>query len=228
MPGHFTFYCNKIEGDIAYFDETESKHVIQVLRYSVGDEISFTDGVGTCYEGAILKGNKQGFAARINSRVAVEKPTDLTICVSILKSGDRMEWAVEKCTELGVNTIVFFQSQNGERGKVNLARMQKVAVSAMKQSHGAWMPEIIQCGWNEVLKLGQDKTRYMGYCGELEKVGVSAVDLPATVMIGPEGDFSVAEMTEAINLGWKPLDLGKHILRTETAMVAIAAALRLR
>jgi 16S rRNA (uracil1498-N3)-methyltransferase len=62
----------------------------------------------------------------------------------------------------------------------------------------------------------------------LEKVGVSAVDLPATVMIGPEGDFSVAEMTEAINLGWKPLDLGKHILRTETAMVAIAAALRLR
>jgi 16S rRNA (uracil1498-N3)-methyltransferase len=106
--------------------------------------------------------------------------------------------------------------------------MQKVAVSAMKQSHGAWMPEIIQCGWNEVLKLGQDKTRYMGYCGELEKVGVSAVDLPATVMIGPEGDFSVAEMTEAINLGWKPLDLGKHILRTETAMVAIAAALRLR
>lgn len=228
MPGHFTFYCNKIEGDVACFDETESKHALQVLRYGVGDEISFTNGMGLRCEGVILRGNKQGFEARVTESSAVERPVELTICAAILKSGDRMEWAVEKCTELGVTAIVFFQSHNGERGKVNLGRMQKVALSAMKQSHGAWMPEIKQLGWKEVMQLGQDQVRYVAYCGELEKVHVSEAALPGMVMIGPEGDFSVAEMNEAIQCGWKPLALGNQILRTETAMVAVAAALRLR
>jgi 16S rRNA (uracil1498-N3)-methyltransferase len=139
-----------------------------------------------------------------------------------------MEWAVEKCTELGVSSMVFFQSQNGERGKINLARMQKVAVSAMKQSHGAWMPEILQYSWKEVLEANKMGDRYIAYCGEREKFSVSSISLPGTILIGPEGDFSKAEIEEAIQAGWKPLDLGTQILRTETAVVAISAALRLR
>jgi 16S rRNA (uracil1498-N3)-methyltransferase len=228
MPGNFTFYCNSIQGEVAFFDETEAKHALQVLRYDVGDEISFTDGMGNLYEGLIARGNKQGFETSITKKTSIEKPIGLDVCVSILKSGDRMEWAVEKCTELGVSSMVFFQSQNGERGKINLARMQKVAVSAMKQSHGAWMPEILQYSWKEVLEANKMGDRYIAYCGEREKFSVSSISLPGTILIGPEGDFSKAEIEEAIQAGWKPLDLGTQILRTETAVVAISAALRLR
>lgn len=228
MPGHFTFYCNSIQEGIAFFDETEAKHALQVLRYGVGDNISFSDGMGNRYDGVISKGNKQGFEASIAKKTSIAKPTGLHVYVSILKSGDRMEWAVEKCTELGVSSMVFFQSQNGERGKANLARMQKVAVSAMKQSHGAWMPEISQLSWKEVLEAKTVGGRYIAYCGEQQKIPVSAVSLPAAILIGPEGDFSKVEINEAIEAGWKPLDLGSQILRTETAVVAISAALRLR
>lgn len=228
MPGHFTFYCNSIQGDLAFFDETEAKHALQVLRYGIGDEISFSDGKGNLFIGLISRGNKQGFEANVINKMAVQKPVGLSLYISILKSGDRMEWAVEKCTELGVSSMMFFQPQNGERGKINLGRMQKVVVSAMKQSHSAWMPEIGQCSWKEVLRVSEGEARYIAHCGELEKVSVSSVELPGVILIGPEGDFSKVEMDEAMNAGWIPLDLGSQILRTETAVVAISAALRLR
>lgn len=228
MPGHFTFYCKHIDGELAHFDETEAKHVLQVLRYAVGDEIFFTDGKGSRFRGVIAHGNKQGFQAEIVAREMVEKPVELNICVAILKSGDRMEWAVEKCTELGVSSVVFFQSDNGERGKINLGRMQKVAIAALKQSHGAWLPEVKQLTFSEALQGPFSGKRYIAYCGDSEKVGVSGVELPATIFIGPEGDFSMKEITAATSKGCLPLDLGVQILRTETAMVAISAALRLR
>ena len=228
MPGHFTFYCKSIQGEVAFFDETEAKHALQVLRYGLGDEISFSDGVGNLYHGVISKGNKQGFETNITKKTSMARPVGLHVYFSILKSGDRMEWAVEKCTELGVSSMVFFQSQNGERAKVNLDRMQKVAVSAMKQSHGAWMPEISQMGWKEVLGAHPDAGRYIAYCGEQEKVSVASITLPAAILIGPEGDFSKFEIDEAIQSGWRPLHLGTQILRTETAVVAVASALRLK
>lgn len=228
MPGHFTFYCNQIDGDLAQFDDTEAKHVLQVLRYGIGDEIFFTDGAGHRFRGVIIQGNKQGFQARIEERTMVPKPVELHVCVAILKSGDRMEWAVEKCTELGVSSVVFFPSDNGERGKVNLQRMQKVAISAMKQSHGAWLPNLSQSNFSDVVLGGGDMRKYMAYCGDAEKVSVGEVALPASILIGPEGDFSPRELMLATESGWIPLDLGSQILRTETAMVAISAALRLR
>ena len=228
MPGHFTFYCNQIDGDLAQFDDTEAKHVLQVLRYGIGDEIFFTDGAGHRFRGVIIQGNKQGFQARIEERKMVPKPVELHVCVAILKSGDRMEWAVEKCTELGVSSVVFFPSDNGERGKVNLQRMQKVAIAAMKQSHGAWLPNLSQSNFSDVLLGGGDMRKYMAYCGDSEKVNIAGVTLPASILIGPEGDFSPRELMLATESGWIPLDLGSQILRTETAMIAISAALRLR
>ena len=228
MPGHFTFYCNHISGEIAQFDDTEAKHVLQVLRYAVGDEIYFTDGKGHRFRGVISQGNKQGFQAQIVHREEIAKPAELNVCVAILKSGDRMEWAVEKCTELGVSSVVFFPSDNGERGKVNLLRMQKVAISAMKQSHGAWLPVIEQCSLVEAIARNQQVNNYIAYCGDANKVGVSEICLPASIFIGPEGDFSLRELTVAQEAGCSPIDLGTQILRTETAMVAISAALRLR
>jgi 16S rRNA (uracil1498-N3)-methyltransferase len=229
MPGHFTFYCNKIQENTAYFDETESKHAIQVLRYGVGDILEFTDGCGTLYKGAISAVSKHGFEVNITERFNAEKPMSLRLYTAILKSGDRMEWAVEKCTELGVSSLVFFSADNGERWKVNLPRMQKVALSAMKQSHGVWLPEIRMASWGEILKetKGEPTQSFIAYCGDLKKQPISTVQLPANILIGPEGDFSKKEMESALDAGIQPLDLGHRILRTETAMVAAVAAVQL-
>jgi 16S rRNA (uracil1498-N3)-methyltransferase len=229
MPGHFTFYCNKIEGDLAFFDEVESKHAIQVLRYGVGDEIHFTNGAGLSMRGTIENASKGGFSVRIFESIQINKPLELHMLMAILKAGDRMEWACEKITELGVTQFTLFQSDHGERGRVNVERLQKVALSAMKQSHGAWMPQIKVVTFKEAMEMAKHLAcKYIAYCGEGEKAGMAEVKLPAAVMIGPEGDFSVKEFETAQNQGWKPLDLGEQILRTETAVVAVAAALRLR
>ena len=229
MPGHFTFYCNKIENGVALFDEVEAKHAIQVLRYSAGDEIYFTNGEGLRMRGAIETANKTGFQARITESIAVERPAELHVLMAILKAGDRMEWACEKITELGATSLTLFQSDHGERGKVNVERMKKVALSAMKQSHGAWMPKIEVRTFKETVELFDTlDSKYIAYCGDSEKSDMTSLRLPSAIMIGPEGDFSVKEMEMAQRLGWKSLDLGKQILRTETAVVAVAAALRLR
>jgi 16S rRNA (uracil1498-N3)-methyltransferase len=179
--------------------------------------------------GTIENASKGGFSVRIIESIQINKPWELHMLMAILKAGDRMEWACEKITELGVTQFTLFQSDHGERGRVNVERLQKVALSAMKQSHGAWMPQIKVVTFKEAMEMAKHLAcKYIAYCGEGEKAGMAEVKLPAAVMIGPEGDFSVKEFETAQNQGWKPLDLGEQILRTETAVVAVAAALRLR
>lgn len=229
MPGHFTFYCNRMEGNVAYFDEVESKHAIQVLRYGLGDEIQFTNGQGMRMKGVIEMANKQGFQAIVTQTEAVERPSELHILMAILKAGDRMEWACEKITELGVSSFTLFQSDHGERAKVNMERMKKVVLSAMKQSHGSWLPTVEVLPFQEAIKSHPHiKQKYIAHCGVGDKVSMLEVLTPSAVMIGPEGDFSQNEVESAERAGWLPLNLGEQILRTETAAVAVAAALRLR
>jgi len=229
MPGHFTFYCNRMEGNLAYFDEVESKHAIQVLRYGLGDEIQFTNGQGMRMKGVIEMANKQGFQASVTQTEAVERPSELHILMAILKAGDRMEWACEKITELGVSSFTLFQSDHGERAKVNMERMKKVVLSAMKQSHGSWLPTVEVLPFQEAIKSHPHiKQKYIAHCGVGDKVSMLEVLTPSAVMIGPEGDFSQNEVESAERAGWLPLNLGEQILRTETAAVAVAAALRLR
>jgi 16S rRNA (uracil1498-N3)-methyltransferase len=195
----------------------------------VGDEVHFTNGAGLSMRGTIENASKGGFSVRIIESIQINKPLELHMLMAILKAGDRMEWACEKITELGVTQFTLFQSDHGERGRVNVERLQKVALSAMKQSHGAWMPQIKVVTFKEAMEMAKHLAcKYIAYCGEGEKAGMAEVKLPAAVMIGPEGDFSVKEFETAQNQGWKPLDLGEQILRTETAVVAVAAALRLR
>ncbi|MFM2255639.1 MAG: hypothetical protein RLZZ47_1128 [Bacteroidota bacterium] len=97
-------------GDLAFFDEVESKHAIQVLRYGVGDEIHFTNGAGLSMRGTIENAGKGGFSVRIFESIQINKPLELHMLMAILKAGDRMEWACEKITELGVTQFTLFQS----------------------------------------------------------------------------------------------------------------------
>lgn len=102
MPGHFTFYTEEIKNNQAVFSESESKHMVQVLRYSQGDIIEFTDGKGTIFKGSLLEANRKSAVAKVEEKTTSDIP-DTVLVLGILKSSDRMETVVEKCVELGIN-----------------------------------------------------------------------------------------------------------------------------
>jgi 16S rRNA (uracil1498-N3)-methyltransferase len=222
MPGHFTFFADSVKGNLATFSEQESKHAILVLRYSVGDSIEFTDGAGKYYHGKIVDALKRGMSAEIQSEVSVE-PNTFTLGIGILKSSDRMEWIVEKCTEIGVGKIVFFKSQNSERAKINLEKLKKTAIAALKQSHGSWLPKIEESTFDLAIKMEVDQ-KYLAFCDEAM---ISNKPIPfeknSAVFIGPEGDFTQAEVDYAKEHGVKVIGLGKQILRSETAALVCAS-----
>jgi len=226
MPGKFTFYTSTIQDKNALFDENETRHAIGTLRFKVGDQIEFTNGLGDYYYGTIKNIEKRLFSAQIHKSEIHPRKGLLTIACGIIKSTDRMEWMVEKCTEMGISSIVFFDGQKSERNKLNLERMQKIAIGALKQSHGAWLPNIELLKWKDILKL-EIKNKWIA------KVEVGVESLPLTfsnpaeahlLLIGPEGDFSETEFNDCIGLNFKPVMMGKNVLRTETAVIAAAAS----
>lgn len=222
MPGHFTFFAETVTGNVATFSEQESKHAILVLRYSVGDSIEFTDGAGKYYHGKICEAQKRGMIAEIQSEFFVE-PNTFTIAIGILKSSDRMEWIVEKCTEIGIGKIVFFKSQNSERAKINIDKLRKTAIAALKQSHGSWLPKIEESTFELAIKIEAGQ-KYLAFCDEAM---ISNKPIPfeknSVVFIGPEGDFSHIEVEQAKENGVKIIGLGKQILRSETAALVCAS-----
>lgn len=229
MPGHFTFYSNKISESVAYFDETEFKHAIQVLRYSLGAHLSFTNGYGMMYTGRINYIGKKEFTAEILTLIHIDELPSVILGIGILKSTDRMEWATEKCTELGAKEIWFLQSKNSERSHLNLERLNKVALSALKQSHGTYKPLIKHMNLEEALQVGNSNHhKYIAYCDASKAEPMSVCELPSIIFIGPEGDFTPSEIDMAAKQGFRVIGLGNTILRTETAAMAVLSALRLK
>lgn len=222
MPGHFTFFTQHIEGDIAFFDESETRHMVQVLRYNEGDTIVFTDGLGTEYKGIIDRISKKTVSVNINQREFKVAP-GFVLLIGILKSTDRMEWLIEKCVEIGLKKLVLLLCHHSERSKVSLEKFMKTALAALKQSHGVWLPEMeIMTFEDAVLKYGEGS--FIAHCGKGEKVSVLTLPNNAAVYIGPEGDFSTIEMNLAMSKGLINLDLGERVLRAETAAIAACVA----
>lgn len=222
MPGHFTFFAEKIEGNFAFFTEQEAKHATLVLRYTVGDKIEFSDGFGSYCFGEIIEANKHGMKAQIE-KIEFIQPSQFTLAVGILKSSDRMEWLVEKCTEIGVGRLVFFRSQNSERTKINLDKLRKTAVSAMKQSHGAWLPIIEETSFEKALEI-PSKQKFLAYCDtNMVSKKPFKFESETVVYIGPEGDFSKSEVELSQIKQVQTIGLGEKILRTETAALVCAS-----
>lgn len=228
MPGKFTFYSESIDDRYLVLDETEARHAVQVLRFQVGNEIEVSNGNGNKYIARIIEIEKRSLKAEI-LRVAHYKQSRVNLAVGILKNSDRMEWLVEKCTELGCASIGFLETKNSERSKVNLERLQKTAIAAMKQSHGAWIPKIQLIKWQQVIET-DISLKFIAYC-DLED-GISVTNHPHAlfkkegeilICIGPEGDFTPDEFNNAVNHGFNSLNLGDRILRAETAAITSCA-----
>ena len=225
MPGHFTFFSEEVGHGIAHFSESEARHMIQVLRFGLGDTIACTDGKGCRYEVEIAAVSKKGVDATITKTEAIERP-QFTLVVGVLKSTDRMEWILEKTVELGVKRVVFIACDTSERSKIFLDKLMKTCIAALKQSHGSWLPELEYMTFKEALKV-YGGGAFIAHCsGNLPK---SAKELrpDSTVFIGPEGDFSESEVRMAQERGLQEMHLGARILRTETAAVAVCVAANL-
>ena len=231
----YLFYAPDIEIS-PVLPEEESNHCIQVLRRTAGDEIQVTDGVGHLYNCVITNPHRKHCEVRIES---VETPTPLHegkihICIAPTKNIDRTEWAIEKCVEMGVDEITLLLCDHSERKTVNMERLQKILVSAAKQSLKTRFPVLHSL--TKITELPLEGDLFIAHCEEGYKASDHKFALQhrvvrghqTTVLIGPEGDFSPQEIKWALEHGFVPVSLGATRLRTETAaMVACHTAVLL-
>ena len=223
-------YTTDIRDGIATFQEEEARHTLQVLRKRAGDPVQWVDGKGGWYEGEILATTKRAFTATVRTHAPEynARPYRLTLAVAPTKNINRYEWLLEKATEVGIDRIVPIWCAHSERSRVRPDRLQKILVSAMKQSLKAYLPELVEpLPLLEFLAADQLSAstahRLIAHCGPGEKAPMPsnfAAGADVCILIGPEGDFSPEEVAAATRAGYRPLSLGRERLRTETAALA--------
>jgi 16S rRNA (uracil1498-N3)-methyltransferase len=224
------FYATEIEGDTAFLDEVESGHAVRVLRMKEGDEAIVADGKGGWFAGMIENAHPKKCTIRIiSSQYNFEKRNyRLTMAVAPTKSSDRIEWFLEKATEIGIDHFVPIRCSFGERKNINLARLEKIALSAMKQSLKAWLPEISEMvSFGDFIAQPFKGKKLIAHCYPGQKPHLRSVVNPGEnvlVLIGPEGDFSSEEVKLALENGFQEISLGQSRLRTETAALVACTA----
>lgn len=226
------FYQPDLPNGTLYLDPEESRHCIKVLRKRNGDSIHVTDGKGTLYNCTITDARPERCTFVIeSSEQEKQKSFRIHIAIAPTKNPDRTEWFVEKAIEIGVDEITFVTCDNSERASVKLERIEKLALSAMKQSL-----KFTVCKINNIKPLrdcisqADEQQKFIAYVDqanpdELFKLAVR--DQSYRVLIGPEGDFSPGELTLALEHGFKKVALGPSRLRTETAGIAACHTLNL-
>ncbi len=220
------FYLAELnKSENSYFlSEEESKHIVRVLRLNLGDSISVMNGKGLSATAEIASNNPKKCLINVNEFHLEEKPVyDIHVSISPTKSSDKMEWLVEKLTEIGVGKISFVLSQNSERKVLKLDRLNKIMISAAKQCKRSYFPIL-----EEMIPFNKfiinNPEGYIAHCTEegteiLTKISETN---SATILIGPEGDFTLEEVQFAMKNGYKSISLGNNRLRTETAaLVAV-------
>jgi 16S rRNA (uracil1498-N3)-methyltransferase len=202
-----------------YLSEDESKHACRVLRLKIKDEVVLLDGVGGIYNARIEEDNPKKCLLKIISVKLEEKPvSEVHIAIAPTKNMDRIEWFVEKATEIGITELTLVICDHSERKIVKTERIEKILVSAMKQSKRTYIPKLNTIvSFAEFLK--QHKQGALAHCEEGEKKKLNSVYQSRNypILIGPEGDFSSKEIATAKAQGYDFVTLGNTRLRTETA-----------
>lgn len=231
------FYSTEMENGLCTLAEEESRHCAKVLRHAVGDTINVIDGCGSLYTCKILECGKKVVCSveQVQENFGAHG-YNLTMAVCPTKNIDRYEWFLEKATEMGVDVIAPVIGEHSERRIIKPERLEKILVSAAKQSLKGAIPVLQEAvSVKQFIKEHAEVpgVKLIAYCGEQEKVTLAEAvkearnllpDIPTlTILIGPEGDFSPAEVDAAIAAGFRPLTLGDSRLRTETAAIASVA-----
>jgi 16S rRNA (uracil1498-N3)-methyltransferase len=219
------FYTPDISGKTYTLDETESKHSIRVLRLEKGNEITLVDGRGGFFTARIADPNpKRCSVAVIDSKLNFGKREyQIHIAIAPTKNMDRIEWFLEKATEIGIDRVTPLLCRFSERKEVKLDRLEKVMISAMKQSLKAYLPQLdVLTKFTDFICLPFKGQKFIAHCEEQQRELLKKAMNPGEnylILIGPEGDFSPEEIELAINAGFLPVSIGDSRLRTETAGV---------
>ncbi len=204
------------------FDKDESKHIVKVLRKSEGDRLQITDGQGHIYQARIETADPSQCRVQIlDARKQVPKRHHLHLAVAPTKNNNRYEWFVEKATEIGAHEITPLICDRSEKKNVKLERLEKLVVSAMKQSLRTFLPKINEpITFKEFVQTQREGSCFIAHCEEEERSDLKrriTPDTPITILIGPEGDFTEPEIKLSYEHGYMPVTLGEARLRTETA-----------
>ena len=218
----FVFYCTEIQGNTICLTGDDARHCAKVLRKRPGDSILLTDGCGTLAQATLTHVSPTDCVAEVAERKLVPpRSISLHLAVAPTKNADRMEWLVEKAVELGVERISFIICDHSERRKIDLDRMRRIAIAALKQSQTAWLPELQVISFSDfVHQADLPARRYVAWCDDqntAQLVNETWHDEEVLLLIGPEGDFSTEEINLCKSLNYKEIKLGSRRLRTETA-----------
>lgn len=213
--------------------EEEAQHCTRVLRLGVGDEITLTDGKGKFYKAEITVAGNKRCLVTVKETVFQEplRPCHLHIAMAPTKNMDRNEWFAEKATEIGLDELTFLNCRFSERKVIKNERIEKILVSAIKQSLKARLPRLNELtDFSTFITQDFQGQKFIAHCYEGEKPLLKDVLKPrkdAVVLIGPEGDFSEEEVGKAVECGFMPISLGKSRLRTETAALVACHTINL-
>ncbi len=208
------------------FSKEESRHIVKVLRKKEGDVLAITNGKGLEAKGKIIYAHEKKCLVSILESFMHKKPRNysITIAIAPTKNMDRLEWFIEKCTEIGVDSIQPILCKHSERKAIKMERLDKIMVAAAKQSLKYHFPSIKPlCTFKEFIQNNDFDAKYIAHCRE-DAQTLSFFDSLNTggnsvILIGPEGDFNREEISLALQAEYKAVSLGKARLRTETAGV---------
>ncbi len=229
---HIVYLPEAAEGP-AILPEEESKHIIRVMRLQAGDKVLVTNGKSLFFEATLFDAHPKRAVLQLGAgfKGNEEWGFHLHLAMAPTKNMDRTEWFVEKATEIGVDEISFFVSRHSERRALNIERLEKIAVAAIKQSRKSRLPKL-----NPLLQFDQfigqvySGQRFIAWIDEsVTALLTNSYCAPndCVVLIGPEGDFSPEEVEMATKAGFEAMSLGKARLRTETAALTAVQTIQI-
>lgn len=230
------FYTRDVSQDQITLDEDTSRHVVSVLRMKEGERLNLTNGKGFLLEAEIIDAHKKKCAVKIIQKLFTDADDRKTIIgISLLKSGNRFEWFLEKATELGITEIVPLICERTEKEHFRFDRLNGILISAMLQSQRVWLPLLHEpVGFEQLCRMeevGRIQQRFIAHCLPDQKNNLAAaIDTSKSsqlVLIGPEGDFTKREVEFALKYHFTPVSLGNTRLRTETAGMVAATLLKI-
>lgn len=203
--------------------QEESMHCVRVLRKKEGDLIYITDGKGHFFDAEIIEAHQKHCVVNIVETICAPKQwkNNIHIAFAPTKNMDRVEWFAEKATEIGIDTLTPLLCRYSERKEIKLPRVEKILISAMKQSQKAYLPELNElCTFKDFVKKPFNGQKFIAHCYDSPKSLMKSIyhrGGDVLILIGPEGDFSEQEVEMALNAGFDPISLCDSRLRAETA-----------
>jgi 16S rRNA (uracil1498-N3)-methyltransferase len=220
------FYTPDINSNNYTLNEEESKHCSKVLRLGVGDVVHLIDGRGGLYKAQINEANKKHVQLLVieHQQEYGKRNHHLHIAIAPTKNIDRLEWFLEKATEIGIDEITPIICDRSERKIIKEERLEKVITSAVKQSLTAYHPQLNKAiSFADFITKNKETEKFIAHCMDGAKPYINQIvniHQSYLILIGPEGDFTPAELNVALQNGYKPVTLGNTRLRTETAALA--------